>query len=430
MQRSGEVAAAEQVYDAVLALEPGNPTALHFLGLLRFQQRRPDEALALVERAVALDPDYVDAINNLGNLLKLRRRPEEAEQAYRRVLAQRPEHPQALTNLGILLRRRRAWEESEACFRAAMAADETHAGARYNYGNLLVDLGRAEEAVAAYRQALALFPQHYEALKALGTELYRLGRVGLATEVYERLLAIDPENPVAVHMLAACSGENTPERAPDGYVRRVFDAMASTFDEHLAELAYRAPALVADALAEALGEPAGTLAVLDAGCGTGLCGPWLRPYAAALTGVDLSPAMLAQARERAEYDHLVETELTAYLERSRHTFDVIVSADTLVYFGRLERVLAAAFEALRDGGFLAYTVERLREPEQASDFGLGPSGRYAHAPHYVHAVLEGAGFIGVQIEPVQLRLERGVPVDGLLVSARRPVPLPQRRRPL
>ena len=35
--------------------------------------------------------------------------------------------------------------------------------------------------------------------------------------------------------------------------------------------------------------------MLDAGCGTGLCGPLLKPFAGRLDGVDLSPRMLAKA---------------------------------------------------------------------------------------------------------------------------------------
>ena len=55
--------------------------------------------------------------------------------------------------------------------------------------------------------------------------------------------------------------------------------------------------------------------MLDAGCGTGLCGPLIAPYARRLVGVDLSERMLAQARARDVYDELVKGELTAYLGR-------------------------------------------------------------------------------------------------------------------
>ena len=81
------------------------------------------------------------------------------------------------------------------------------------------------------------------------------------------------------------------------------------------------------------------LMVLDAGCGTGLCGPLLKPYAEILVGVDLSPKMLAKALGRQVYEELIETELVAYLGQRTASFDLIVSADTLIYFGELRSFL-------------------------------------------------------------------------------------------
>ena len=63
--------------------------------------------------------------------------------------------------------------------------------------------------------------------------------------------------------------------------------------------------------------------ILDVGCGTGLCGALLSPYARRLVGVDLSDRMLDQARERNIYDELVKGELTAYLDGCRDAYDVI-----------------------------------------------------------------------------------------------------------
>jgi predicted TPR repeat methyltransferase len=60
-----------------------------------------------------------------------------------------------------------------------------------------------------------------------------------------------------------------------------------------------------------LAAPDGRCVALDAGCGTGLCGPLLRPYASELTGVDLSAGMLDRARPRQVYDHLEKGELSA-----------------------------------------------------------------------------------------------------------------------
>ena len=46
------------------------------------------------------------------------------------------------------------------------------------------------------------------------------------------------------------------------------------------------------------GNRSGSWDVLDAGCGTGLCGPGLRGRAGRLVGVDLSPEMLKRAAGR------------------------------------------------------------------------------------------------------------------------------------
>jgi predicted TPR repeat methyltransferase len=102
----------------------------------------------------------------------------------------------------------------------------------------------------------------------------------------------------------------------------------------------------------------GGLDVLDAGCGTGLCGPLIAPYARRLVGVDLSERMLDQARTRDVYDELVRGELTGYLRDCTAAFDVVVAADTPENFGPLEEVVASAENALRGGGRLVFTVER------------------------------------------------------------------------
>ena len=220
-------------------------------------------------------------------------------------------------------------------------------------------------------------------------------------------------------MIAACSGRDVPARASDAFIEQTFDSFAGSFDAKLAKLLYRAPALVAAMLADSNVEGSKSLDVLDAGCGTGLCGPLIAPYARRLVGVDLSARMLAQAKTKNVYDELVKCELTAYLRDSPAAFDVIVSADTLVYFGPLQDVVAAAADALRPGGRLIFTVEELIDarPPSAS-YSISPHGRYSHARQYLERVLAGAD-LRPEIVPAELRLEAGDPVPGLVVGATR-----------
>ena len=155
--------------------------------------------------------------------------------------------------------------------------------------------------------------------------------------------------------------------------------------------------------------------MLDAGCGTGLCGILLRKHARALTGVDLSRGMLAKARARSVYDTLVEAELGGFLSAHPHAFDVIASADTLCYFGDLAPLISGAAVALRRNGWLAFTVERA---DDVDAYRINPHGRYSHAAHYVDRLLRDAAFADVDMAPEVLRREAGAPVNGWVVRAR------------
>ncbi|MBW2481057.1 MAG: methyltransferase domain-containing protein [Deltaproteobacteria bacterium] len=199
-------------------------------------------------------------------------------------------------------------------------------------------------------------------------------------------------------------------------MQHIFDDMAESFDAHLVKnLDYKAPTLIIDALAGVLPPPNATLDILDAGCGTGLCGPFLRPYARRLIGVDLSAKMLAKAAGRQTYDDLVKYELTEFLNRQNETYDVIASADTLCYFGKLEPVFQAAAWSLKPGGIFAFTLEDTGD--EGPDSRLNSHGRYAHTRTYAEGAIEAAGLDIQSLTAVVLRNEGKQPVTGHLVVA-------------
>ena len=237
--------------------------------------------------------------------------------------------------------------------------------------------------------------------------------------MYQEWLQVDPGNSIAQHMLAACTGAPAPPRASDNYVRDTFDAFAGSFDQVLDQLGYRAPGLIGELLDRDLPAADASLMIADAGCGTGLCGSSFALARSGWSAVDLSPGMLARARARDKYDDLVEAELSAWLGRQRHAYDVIVSADTLCYFGALDAVVAAAANALKPGGLFVFTVEKAAEDVRA--FKLNPSGRYSHAGEYVRDSVADARLAVNAIDPVVLRRENGQDVAGWLVSARTPL---------
>ena len=411
LQQTEQWAAAGEIYRRILEVAPDHADALHFSGVLAHQQERGEQAVALIERSLELEPERADWYSNLGIVLQDRLRLDEAIAAYEHAIALDPGHANAHSNLGVVLRATGRIVEAEAAYREAIRIDPDHSDAYNNLGVLLNGRGQAREAALCFSKVITLRPRYPEARRLLAVAYCTLGEVDRAVEVCEEWVRDEPDDPLALHTLAACSGREVPPRASDAYIERTFDSFAASFDAKLAKLSYRAPALVAAMLEDAGIGASRALDVLDAGCGTGLCGPLVSPYARRLVGVDLSDGMLDQARARDVYDDLVKRELTAYLRDRTGAFDVIVSADTLVYFGPLEDVAAAATRALRAPGWLVFTVEELRD---GGEWAISPNGRYRHGRAYVERVLADAG-LRPEIEHAELRLEAGEPVPGLVV---------------
>jgi predicted TPR repeat methyltransferase len=419
LHQQGELERAETVYLRVLEVDENNPDALHYLGVLRHQQGRSLLAIDLVRRAIEANTDYVDAYNNLGNIFQQLGNAADAAEAYERALALRPDHPQAARNLGMVLRKLKRFEESVDVHQRAIAQAPANVENFYGLATVYQEMNRFEEAIETLRKALVIKPEP-DGFRRLGHMLYGQRRIDEAAANYEAWLRSDPDNPVAKHMLAACTLKDVPIRAENAFVTKVFDGFADTFDKVLHRLEYRAPALVGQALRRTDGEPRGELQIVDAGCGTGLLGQYLRPYARRLVGVDLSFRMLEKAAKRGLYDETIPAELGSFLRWSPEAFDIVASSDTLVYFGDLREVLAAARTSLRPGGRLLFTLEHASNEDQLPEgYRIHPHGRYSHTEGYVRRSLAAADFDVIDVEKASLRREGNSDVEGLVVSARR-----------
>jgi predicted TPR repeat methyltransferase len=416
--KEGRVRDADAVCRRVLEVMPGHLDALHYSGMAAYQEGRVDEAVALVRRSLEGAPAQSDWHSNLGIMLLAQNDLEGAIAAFRKAIDLRPAHAQASNNLGVLLRVLGRYDEAETAYRAAIQVDPAYADAYHNLAVLLDVTGRAPEAAVAHLKELMLRPGDPNAWRHLALAYCLHGDREKAVELCREWLKRWPHDPQALHTLAACSGCDIPSRASDAYVEQVFDSFAESFEAKLMRLEYRAPELIASALAAAGIDARGHLHVLDLGCGTGLCGSLLAPYAGRLVGVDLSKGMLEHAAAKRMYDDLVQTELTAFLLQFDAAWDVIVAADTLVYFGELEPVVAAAARALRPGGMFVFTLEHAVDFETTT-FTLQPHGRYAHAADYVESLVAAFGLKSVIVR-AELRKESGLPVAGLVVRATHP----------
>ncbi|QGZ40956.1 putative TPR repeat methyltransferase [Pseudoduganella flava] len=443
-RQRGDAAQALDLIGRAIALDPSRAIAHCNFGAALQDAGRDADALASYEHALRLQPDYPMALCNRGNALRRLGRLDAAIDSYTRALALSPRYPEALCHRALALQQQGRHDAALDDFGAALAIRSGYVDAIHGAAVSLLALGEASEALQGYVRVLQLQPDHVDAWCGRAGILLRDGQFDAAIDDYRNALAVRPtsararlglanalrtagrhdeaiaayrqakddgaDSATVDYLLAALGAGKAPDASPPDYVAALFDQYAPRFDRHLVgELAYRTPQLLAQALARHM--PAADKDVLDLGCGTGLCGPLLRPFARRLEGVDLSPAMLERAGAVGVYDALACADILRFLGDDRRQWDVLAAADVLVYLGDLAPLFAAARGALRGGGLFAFSVEAL----EAGTYALRPSGRYAHAAPYLEALAREHGFALRELAPCTLRRDSGGDVAGLLV---------------
>jgi predicted TPR repeat methyltransferase len=418
----GDLATAETLYREIILADPGEPQAKHYLGFLLQQTDRLPEAFEQLTGAIALDDRHAEWHFNLGIVLSRQNLATAAIDAFSRAIALNLDKYFYWTNLGAALELNQEWDRAEQCYKAAANLDPNCPDAFYLLSTLYLKLERFPEARHYNYCGIIAAPAESKSKIILGQAYYELGRVDDAITLFESWLAEEPDNPVATHLLAAYRGQQAPEQCTSQYIEQTFNGFANSFENILGRLNYCGPQLVQDYLAT-LNFPAASLSVLDLGCGTGLVGEVLKPYARALVGVDLSQPMLDQAAAKQLYRQLHKSDITDFLRTSHllaphDQYDLITCMDTLIYMGRLDEVFALICQKLKTGGMLIFSTEKLIGDQEVT-YQLNISGRYSHHHDYLTEILDKTGFKIVQIDDVAIRKESGCPIAGQFVCASR-----------
>ncbi len=428
---SDDASAAYDCFTQALTLNPDNAEAHINAGIALESLQRLEDALHAYQDAVRCNTHSDEAHYRSGNILRAVGQLDAAEAAYRAALTVNPSHLRALNNLGALFYQRANHAAALDCYQAALALQPGEPEVLYNIANLRYCSRDYPQAAADYRQALERIEALSEAprqwiidptsLKAdchqnLAAIASAQGAHDEAIAHYRTVLTLWPDHAPALHFLAALGALPVAPRASDDYVTKLFDTYADNFDQHLTQqLQYRMPQLLCGQIQKKLGATTGALEVIDLGCGSGLCGPLLRPMARTLTGIDLSTRMIEKARARGEYDHLHVGEIVAVLTTypTAH-FHLAVATDVLIYFGALEELFAACRRVLKPGGWLGVSIERTTTYPHV----LNLTGRYAHHKDYLAECARGSGFKLVKLTAADIRKETGKPVHGFIALLR------------
>ncbi len=130
---------------------------------------------------------------------------------------------------------------------------------------------------------------------------------------------------------------------------------AVEYDEKMRVQGYISPRDIAGLLADHLENR--DARILDLGCGTGLVGKEMIDHGfSRLDGIDVSGEMIAVARARDLYGHLMIGDLNHPLPLPDSSYDAAISSGTFTHGHVGPEPIPEIFRILKPGGFLACTI--------------------------------------------------------------------------
>lgn len=406
-----------------LKYDSENLSALINLGNVFYRQKKYDEALEYYKKAVEINEDYFVAVINLANTYFDLKDYDASLRYAKQATKLDSKALQAWTLVGNSALETGDYDEALSAFLTAEKIDSADPWI-HNY------LSQAYQKKSLWKNALENGWQAVE--KSGGEESHHINfgyllyeaklekQDSLCVEYVKIWQEKYGENKIVLHASKALSEGASEAIAPAEYVRNIFDVFAPDFEQVLHGLEYHAPDLIFRFLQEIYGAKRYFgLRILDAGCGTGLCGKFLKKYASfrGLIGVDLSSGMLKEAEAKKIYNQLICQDIIEHLECQKSSYDLIVAADVFTYIGDMEKLFSALAYSLKKNGRIVFTVSE--NSINDSDWFLHASGRFLHSIKYVENLLEKNGFLEEKISREKLRNEGDSEVFGYVISAQK-----------
>lgn len=408
---AGNRQSARMLYERIIKRNPMHIDATYMLGTLLAESGVLELGLMYLKSAAKLKQDSPMIHSNLGHVYLKLGKLDQAKDCYLRSLKFNPRDSGILFNLGTIFHQQGKLDQAASYTEDSLEIKPDFPAAYILLSNIYREQNHPDLGAACLIKFLEYVPDSIEVLFELGNILAAHQDYANASIYFKRILEIDPDNGSARHAVAALSGETT-ATAPRQHVEQIFDDLSDSFEEHLAELGYRAPEILKEMTIASVANQVHFDRAIDLGCGTGLSGVQFRPMVKHLTGLDLSQKMLDVARTKEIYDELPKADICQYLESSQQQYDLFIATDVLVYIGDLSdtfRTISA--HARPDAYFLFSTEESLEQ-----DFVLRPTGRYAHSRNYIEKLASTHGFAIASSQSIDLRMEGQQQIKGELFA--------------
>ncbi|EKD91610.1 MAG: hypothetical protein ACD_29C00469G0001 [uncultured bacterium] len=441
---------AMEKINRAIQLNPNQSSFYNSLGNVFLALKKNDAAKNAYKKAIRINSKYAVAYNNLGNVYYHQNQFVSAEKSYQKALELNPHYTDAQNNLNILLKKmgitffeNQHYEQAISLFERILSTDDKipemnylvastylelgeHSKALnyyfrqlaqkplfeayYNIGVILMGQDKLNDAIEYFKKSLEYNPNDLSTQLNLGSIYLKQNKLDQAILIYQNANRIKPNDPEIQYILLALTQQYLPQKAPEVYLKNLFNQYAKNYDKHLVEiLKYDAPKIIFEKINLEFAPAQKSLVILDLGCGTGLAGDYFKIFSKKLIGLDIAENMIAVARLKNIYDELITGEIESSIQQFKE-IDLVIAADVFTYIGNLEFIFKQINQVLSNSGVFIFTIEQTFE----NDFILQSSIRYAHSKIYINKLAATYGFKIIALDNIVIRKQRNAPVFGYL----------------
>ena len=367
---------------------------------------------------------------------------EEALKKVNNLLKIQPNNADLHNNKGIILRALKKYNDALKCYKDAIIIDKNNPIYFNNRGNLYWDMGEEKLADKDYNKSLDINPKYYDALinliklrqyqelheeaenlclKAL--EINKNNNMGFKllgiSQINQRKIDLGIKNlnisqkikfdRSIEHQIDILKGKEV-DTTPMEFIENTFDHYANKFDHHLINiLNYSVPNFIEKEL-NLIDKKIKFENVIDLGCGTGLCGKFLKNKSSNLIGIDISPRILEKADKKNIYDKLICSNFIDYLKKTSSQFDLFVAADVFIYTGEISETFDLIKKRASKESYFIFSTETLNQ----GNYKLQESGRFSHSENYIKQKSIENLMILISKKDIKVRKEKNKWIKGHL----------------
>lgn len=185
--QADQLKSAQDQVDVLIDKQPNDPDTHVAQAYILAKERRFNEAVAEMQKAMALAPTRGEAYYNLAVLQAEMNLPDLAEANYKKAIELKTTQPNPRLALAGFYQSRRRFAEAEQQLQLAMAADPKDVDARAAMAKLYASEGKRSEAESFLEQVKQDFPDNSVGYRMLGDFYFAIGDLDKAVAEYESL---------------------------------------------------------------------------------------------------------------------------------------------------------------------------------------------------------------------------------------------------